>query len=91
MLAQLLLDVLAERDRTFCLLTHLRVVAAKCNKLFADWAAAVRLSLALFRVRDDTLHLVTRRRAAVCIPALTSMDQTLDASCDGILTVRNRI
>ena len=50
LLSQLLLDVLTEGNETFGFLTHLGVVAAESDQLFADGASAVGLSLALLRV-----------------------------------------
>lgn len=74
LLAQLLLDVLAEGHRTLGLLAHLGVVAAQRDELLADGTTAVGLSLALLGVGHDSLHLVTRRRPAVGVSALARVD-----------------
>ena len=91
MLSQLLLDVLTEGHKALGLLTHLGVVAAQGDQLFADGASAVGLSLALLGVRDDALHLVTRRGSAVGVAALAGVNEALDAAGDGVLTVVVRV
>jgi len=64
------------------------MVAAKSNKLFADGTIVARTSLGgsfsftLLGMANDTLHLVTRRKATIGILALTSMNQGLDAPLD---------
>ena len=67
LLPQLLLDIRTERHQTLVLLAVLGVVAAKRDELLADGTPAVRLALAVLRVRYDALHLLTRRQTTVCI------------------------
>ena len=59
LLPQLLLDIQAERNRTFCLWTQFCMPAAESNQLFADRTAAVVLTLATLGVVYDPFHLVT--------------------------------
>lgn len=71
LLPQLLLDVQAERDGTFVLLTVLGVVAAQGNELLADRTAAVGFALAALCVLNNTLHLLAGWQRAVGVATLT--------------------
>lgn len=85
LLLQLLLDAGAERHRALGLLAMLRVVAAQRDQLLADGAVALGLALADLGVRDDALHLLAGREAAVRVAALAGVDEGLDAPLDGQL------
>lgn len=82
LLAELLLDVEAERDGTLVLLAVLGVVAAQCDELLAHRTPTVGLALAALRVLNHPLHLLAGRERAVGVPALARMDQGLDAALD---------
>lgn len=86
LLPELLLDVQAERDGTFVLLTVFGMVAAQSNELLADGTATVRLALAAFCVLNNTLHLLAGRQGAVGVAALACVDQRLDAALDAEAT-----
>ena len=58
------------------------MIAAERDELFADWAAAVGLPLALLGMTDHPLHLVAARQAAVGVPALAGVHQGLDTPLD---------
>lgn len=77
-----MLDVQAEWHWTLVLLTVLGVVAAQCNELLADGAAAVGFPLAAFRVLDDPFHLLAGWQGAVGVATLAGVDQGLDATLD---------
>lgn len=80
LLSQFLLDVWTERHQTLVLLAVLCMVTTQSDELFADRTPSVSLSFAVLRVRHNALHLLTRRQTTICIAALTSMDQRLDAA-----------
>ena len=61
------------------------MVTAESNQLFTDGTASVGLPLALLGMADDPLHLVTAGQAAVGVPALAGVNQTLDAPLDAQL------
>ena len=61
------------------------MIAAQGDELLADGTSTIGLALAAFRVRDDALHLVAARHAAVDVAALTSMQQRVDAALNGTL------
>ena len=58
------------------------MVGAEGNQLFTDWAAPDGFPLALLDVAEHPLHLVTAVQAAVDVPALTRVLQSLDAALD---------
>jgi hypothetical protein len=66
-------------------LTVLCVVAAESDQLLAYRTATVGLPLAHLGVLYHPLHLLAARQPAVCISALASMHQRLDASLYGQL------
>ena len=80
-----MLDALTKRDGTLWLLTELGVVTAQGDELLADGTPAVGLPPTLPRVLDHPFHFLTRRKHAVGIAALASMDKTRDASLNGNL------
>ena len=82
LLAKLVLDVQAERDRTLVLLTVLCMVTAQSNELLAHRAATIGFALAALGVLHHSLHLLAGRQRAVGIATLTSVDQGLDAALD---------
>ena len=83
-MSQLLFNVEAEKYGTFCflILTELGVVAAEGKQLFTEVAAPFDFPLTLLGVADHHLHLVTPGQAAVEVPALTRVLQSLDAALD---------
>ena len=83
-MSQLLFNFEAERYGTFCLLilTELGVVAAEGKQLLTKEAAPFDFPLALLGVADHLLHLVAPGQAAVDVPALTRVLQSLDAALD---------
>lgn len=80
LLAKLLFDVQAERDRTLVLLTVLCMVTTQSNKLLAHRAATIGFALAALGVLHHSLHLLAGRQRAVGIATLASMYQGLNAS-----------
>lgn len=83
LLAQLLPDVEAKWHHAFRLGTVFGMVAAQGDQLLANWTAAVGLAFARTRVRDDTLHLLTRWQPAVGIATLTCVNKRLNTALDG--------
>lgn len=59
LLSQFLLDIRTEWYQTFVFLAMLSMITAKCNELLANWTTAMSFPLAVFRVRNNTLHLLT--------------------------------
>ena len=80
-----MLDALTKRDGTLWLLTELGVVTAEGDELLADGTPAVGLPPTLPRVLDHPFHFLTRRKHAVGIAALASVDKARDASLNGNL------
>lgn len=79
LLAKFLFDVWTEGYETFVFFAVLCMITAKSDKLLANRTTSVSFSLAVLRVRHDTLHLLTRRKTTICISALTSVNQRLNA------------
>ena len=78
MLPQFLLDILTPLYQTLGLLADFGVIATQGDKLLANWAPTRRLPLTLSDMGHDSLHLMTRRRSAIGIATLASMNQALD-------------
>ena len=64
------------------------MVAAEGDELLADGAPAVGLPPTLPRVLDHPFHFLTRRKHAVGIAALASVDKARDASLNGNLKIK---
>jgi hypothetical protein len=83
LLSQLLPDVETERHHAFRLGTVFGMVATQGDQLFANWAAAIGFAFARTRVRDNALHLLTRRQATVGVATLAGVNKRLDTTLDG--------
>lgn len=86
LLAKLVLDVQAERDRTLVLLTVLCMVTAQSNELLAYRAATIGFALAALGVLHHSFHLLAGRQRAVCVSTLAGVDEGLDAALDAEAT-----
>lgn len=82
LLTKLVFDVEAEGHRALVLLAVLCMVAAKSNELLADGAPSVGFAFAAFGVLDNPFHLLAGWQRAVCVAALTGVDEGLNAALD---------
>lgn len=82
LLPELVFDVETEWHGAFVLLAVFGMVAAKSYELFAHRAAAVGLALAALGVLHNPFHLLAGWQRAVCVAALTGVDEGLNAALD---------
>ena len=82
LLPELVFDVETEWHGAFVLLAVFGMVAPKSYELFAHRAAAVGLALAALGVLHNPFHLLAGWQRAVCVAALTGVDEGLNAALD---------